>query len=137
MIFQRISILLFLAMIGCKSVSIGDIQKKTAAPGRPDQPFTIIFTGTITVVEPIFLNTINFENSVENLPFSIVRLPDGLLLSASELLERGNYYINVTIKFFEKLSSSEDTLLFNFRDSSGNNTIIKRKAVLTNNLLKK
>ena len=137
MTFQLMLIILFSAITSCKSVSISEIEKKKVSPGRPDQPITIVYTGTLSVLKPIILRVVNFENSNKNIPFSLIRLPDGLVLSASALLEKGDYYLSASVKFDEKLISSEDTLLFTFKDSSDNTTILKRKAILANNLLKK
>ncbi|GEQ87080.1 hypothetical protein ULMS_25880 [Patiriisocius marinistellae] len=131
------TILLLAAITSCQSISINDIEKKIVTASRPGQSLTFQYSLTMTIKEDVMLKSIMYKNASKPINFSISRLPDGLVMSNSEMLQSGIYYITAIAAFDESIKSSNDTLLFNFENSSNKTFTFQKETVWKGNLLTK
>ncbi len=123
-------LLLLTLFSNCKAVSISEVEKKIIPPGQRGQEIVIQYSATLTVAEPLYINSILLNDSDKKLEITLYKLPQGILFSPERKLDVGSYYIKANSIYKNEFARTVDTIKFNITDENDNVYLLKKEVIL-------
>ena len=118
-------------LISCQSDigKISNAKKSVVFPGVPQAERFVKYQAEVELYKPVSIDKIVIKNAQTEIPvteFTLIRIPDGKIMSNADELKAGKYFFEADIQQIDVLENTDDELVIGITDK-GKQKLLKVK----------